>query len=910
MDQSTTSNTTPKESSIGRGTTDSHTPPTQQLIREGRDLSQGFRRPHRTTSTNTTGSKGSKRSAFVGSRQTSEDSRTLRFTVNGEERQKSGQSSGKNTWMRRLSVAPGLAFRESGLSRIRVTGHLDYQDLRKRFERQSTFHGISHASLAPSDRWRYFWYAAFTICFIFLVVQVIYLILKYREYKKTVDLDLKFEHAPFPSVTLCNLNPYRKSSIMQNAETKKLMETFSKLVNKGEKTEGVAAIFHANLQSRVKRGKRRVNKAQNRRYHQVFAQCLCDVDAITGERKGGCMAAQQGKISFGFEAMQFNLHPAKCLCQLDTVSKSLWPCFPYSSWKEKLCIECVPSSGHCPMRFYKGKEKYEDIQSKVDICLCHKDYNHCIQNNEGNVIPEIGPEEEIATLNMTAQTQKALDKVGLRTTTTTTTEAPEVVEALGYTETDEIAITSQAQQNMRFAVASMNDEQKTSMSQNKEDFIKRCSFNLRDCQIDADFQQHYDQTYGNCFTFNFNRTKKLKAHRAGANYGLKVILYADIAEYLPTTEAVGFRITVHDKWIVPFPDAFGYNAPTGFLSAFGVRMKKFKRLGDPYGDCRSLEEGNKRQKDEEFFLYKNFNYSVEACHRSCTQQEIIEKCGCADPSYPLPKGQENCKAVDPKARECIQNTTIDIGNKIADNSWDECICHQPCEETNYEVTYSAARWPSGSANVMECASGDYLCLEKYKKNAAMIQVFYEELNYETMEESPQYTLTSALADLGGLTGLWIGASVVSLLEIVSLIIFCFQAWNQKRKDANTSNPSSLTTPVHKTSTRLSVNSSNKTRSKQSLLLLEDAPPIVEVTPRSSTSSLSQQSRPASRKSKSSIRYIPPDEELPCLCKFNDMGFIVHMKAMCPVHGYMVRRGYDNMTSEEEEAEEEYEEEHD
>jgi hypothetical protein len=54
--------------------------------------------------------------------------------------------------------------------------------------------------------------------------------------------------------------------------------------------------------------------------------------------------------------------------------------------------------------------------------------------------------------------------------------------------------------------------------------------------------------------------------------GLRVLVYADVSEYLPTTEAIGFRITVHDKWTVPFVDAFGYNAPTGMLSGYGVRM--------------------------------------------------------------------------------------------------------------------------------------------------------------------------------------------------------------------------------------------------------------------------------------------------------------------------------------------------
>lgn len=55
-----------------------------------------------------------------------------------------------------------------------------------------------------------------------------------------------------------------------------------------------------------------------------------------------------------------------------------------------------------------------------------------------------------------------------------------------------------------------------------------------------------------------------------------MLLYADVSEYLPTSESVGFRITVHDQWTVPFPDAFGYNAPTGFLSSFGVRMVSLK----------------------------------------------------------------------------------------------------------------------------------------------------------------------------------------------------------------------------------------------------------------------------------------------------------------------------------------------
>lgn len=43
---------------------------------------------------------------------------------------------------------------------------------------------------------------------------------------------------------------------------------------------------------------------------------------------------------------------------------------------------------------------------------------------------------------------------------------------------------------------------------------------------------------------------------------------------------------------------------------------------------------------------------------------------------------------------------------------------------------------------MECEVHDDLCMEKYRKNAAMIQIFFEELNFETLSEAPAYSVSS------------------------------------------------------------------------------------------------------------------------------------------------------------------------
>ncbi|VDM57651.1 unnamed protein product [Angiostrongylus costaricensis] len=793
-----------------------------------------------------------------------------------------------------------------GLTKIRVAGHLNYKEIRHRFERQSTFHGISHAALAPNSRWRCFWYTAFWFCFFCLAIQIFFLVVKYLQYAKTVDLDLKFENAPFPSITLCNLNPYKKSAINLNPETKSMLDAYSKRISSGDKLEGVAAALASHLHSRVRRQKRKSKRRKHdRRYHQALAQCLCDIDPLTAERKGSCFAAYKGKISVDVLSTPRSLHASRCLCQLDMVSKTLWPCFPHNTWKEKLCSECVDGTGHCPMRFYRGKEPYENIKDEVDLCLCHKEYNHCVSSRDDGVIIEIDPNDELDTLNITERYAFQV-KNRENSTTSTTTEAPQVMEALGYENlTDEIAIATQAQQNLMFAVGSMTPEQKENMSQQLDEFVLKCSFNQKDCDMKQDFTLYYDNTYGNCYTFNH---RGASSHRAGTNYGLRILLYANVSEYLPTSEAVGFRITVHDKHIVPFPDAFGYSAPTGFMSSYGVRMKQFIRLVAPHGHCKQGGE------DDPNFIYKGFNYSVEACHRSCAQKLIMEMCHCGDPMFPIPNinGMAACRATNLEQRECLRNATLYLGELYSKEKQGVpgCFCHQPCEETNYEVTYSAARWPSGSAKVMDCEPGDFMCLEKYRKNAAMIQIFYEELNYETLQETPAYTLTSVLADLGGLTGLWIGASVVSLLEIFSLIVFAAQAYVRKRKGSIASSSlsqlavkklsrNSLHT-LHKTSVnRLSIqdmrslHSNHSSRSKQSIIIEDFPPPIQEQTDDESSSG-------ETTGTISSCRYLPPGEELPCLCKYDADGNIRVMKALCPVHGYMVRRGYDYSVSNSEE----------
>lgn len=84
------------------------------------------------------------------------------------------------------------------------------------------------------------------------------------------------------------------------------------------------------------------------------------------------------------------------------------------------------------MRFYDGPQDKPSIHEDIDVCLCHNDYNHCIASNENGEIPEIQPNADLERLDFTKSFVEASRSAAGITTTTTTTQAPEVRQALGF----------------------------------------------------------------------------------------------------------------------------------------------------------------------------------------------------------------------------------------------------------------------------------------------------------------------------------------------------------------------------------------------------------------------------------------------------------------------------------------------
>ncbi|KAL6456045.1 hypothetical protein MHYP_G00358960 [Metynnis hypsauchen] len=73
----------------------------------------------------------------------------------------------------------------------------------------------------------------------------------------------------------------------------------------------------------------------------------------------------------------------------------------------------------------------------------------------------------------------------------------------------------------------------------------------------------------------------------------------------------------------------------------------------------------------------------------------------------------------------------------------------------------------GSARYL---SRKYHKTEEYiRDNFLILDIFFEALNYETIEQKKAYDIAGLLGDIGGQMGLFIGASILTILEILDYI---------------------------------------------------------------------------------------------------------------------------------------------
>ncbi|XP_022102302.1 low-density lipoprotein receptor-related protein 2-like [Acanthaster planci] len=303
----------------------------------------------------------------------------------------------------------------------------------------------------------------------------------------------------------------------------------------------------------------------------------------------------------------------------------------------------------------------------------------------------------------------------------------------------------------------------------KEDFILQCTYEQTKCNI-SNFETIQDDTYGNCFTFNADIEKPITASKTGARYGLQMTLFLEQDEYIGIFgPEAGARVSINPPHIRPSPTNDGITVKPGTVTSVGLRYNYVLRQGRPYGKCLKRIRNTKIIADGRIKVSSSDHYDRELCKKTCIHEAILKNCDCVDT---LELDGPRCRLLNETQEVCRQLIYyLNQHNNLS------CDCPEQCSEVYYTKTSSMSKWPSKKftkhllRNINSINEKTrQLNEENVFDNIARLEVFYEELNYESTKEVPAYPESSLFGDIGGIVGLYIGFSLITVCEFIALFL--------------------------------------------------------------------------------------------------------------------------------------------
>ena len=287
-----------------------------------------------------------------------------------------------------------------------------------------------------------------------------------------------------------------------------------------------------------------------------------------------------------------------------------------------------------------------------------------------------------------------------------------------------------------------------------------------------------------CFTVNRNKT--LIQLDASEREGYRMILFFNESEidsekvfgndFVMKDERRGIFIDIHDA-AEHYHKSVGIYLMPGFHTMVQLRKKVQVKLGPPFSsDC---------YKDEPT-LPKSGKYTVERCRFLCFANDVYKKCGLLPSNLKLDESKIPKRNATDSDIRCYQRAIFAYDTT-------GCQCPPPCRHVSFEKEVSYNTWPkewqlkhfapvlSEVTNIPQ----HEINIELLRKHFIFLSIYYGELTETVEQDMEAYCPAKALSDFGGQMGIFLGASFISLFEILFLIITAIYSWCTKRQRKGT-----------------------------------------------------------------------------------------------------------------------------
>ena len=356
----------------------------------------------------------------------------------------------------------------------------------------------------------------------------------------------------------------------------------------------------------------------------------------------------------------------------------------------------------------------------------------------------------------------------------------------------------------------LTDDSKKKLVHAFDDILPYCYFGNQPC-TSADFRWRYDHIYGNCYEFNsgFNSSGSAVDFKectiSGAGFGLSILVYVGYNENLnvfnqgwmsgaPFTNIYGLNVIIENNTYLSDNKWNWIAVDGGTINYMPVQRKFSYKIPRPYSECQ-IDNDSPGHFDSVFYnliLNSPYQYTQELCLIQCLQMKVLDICNCTNPFY-LALLEKSCH--NNITLKCA--TDIFFQNfKVLTSTSLTCLSRCPLECNATEFTFAMTTQRSsgiGYASLIKdnpSLSSDFnstpINSETASNKFVQLNVYYDSLTYSVSIDTPSMDAVSFLANIGGTMGLFLGASLLSVCEVIHVIVEIFWA-NIKREKSHLCN---------------------------------------------------------------------------------------------------------------------------
>ena len=361
-----------------------------------------------------------------------------------------------------------------------------------------------------------------------------------------------------------------------------------------------------------------------------------------------------------------------------------------------------------------------------------------------------------------------------------------------------------------------------------QDNLYSCHFDGHPCSV-KNFTVYRDPRYLLCYTFGTEALAKVGRER-GLKLVLKYTPLSDKILRLNSLPGLsspdmspGFRISVHSPNSAPSLNEDGIVLYPGLKASLGFSTTVYKRIGKPYGNCT----------DRATLTDTNIPYTYVGCSNEYKQELIRSICNCTDIALPFHEHEleqypycrklslplecnsnasfwQNVNMMKPETLTLIPEACKGPTSKLYQRL--DCIasadftaymrmteidqslrCFPPCSQRKFEVRDVRSDWPTTEDFILNLGqlvtqdieryqemldysmrwtyreAGTQNPLDDFRKKFLQVNVFLRDNDVTTIREQALYEWYQLLSEFGGIVGLYLGMSVMTLCELLELV---------------------------------------------------------------------------------------------------------------------------------------------